>query len=125
RDFHVTGVQTCALPIFQKTSELVQEIAAASSEQSAGVGQINGAIEQLNQLTQQNASAAEELAATAEELSGQAEQLQQLIAFFRLAGEAGPALAASRRHEQNAGAAADSAPAGAAAKVDESACVRF
>jgi len=69
------------VPAIQKTSELVQEIAAASSEQSAGVGQINGAIEQLNQLTQQNASAAEELAATAEELSGQAEQLQQLIAF--------------------------------------------
>ncbi|MNL56092.1 hypothetical protein D3C87_1795570 [compost metagenome] len=41
---------------------------------------------QMNQATQQNASASEELAATAEEMSGQAEQLQQLMAFFRVAG---------------------------------------
>lgn len=72
------------VPAIQKTSDLVQEIAAASSEQSAGVGQINAAIEQLNQLTQQNASSSEELAATAEEMSAQAEQLQQLMGFFRL-----------------------------------------
>lgn len=74
------------VPSIQKTSDLVQEIAAASSEQSAGVGQINSAMEQLNQLTQQNASASEELAATSEEMSSQAEQLQQSMAFFQLAG---------------------------------------
>ena len=74
------------VPSIQKTSELVQEIAAASTEQSGGVGQINTALGQLSQLTQQNASASEELAATAEEMSGQAEQLQQLMAFFRVAG---------------------------------------
>ena len=57
------------VPTIRKTSDLVQEIASASSEQSAGVGQINGAMGQLNQATQQNASASEELAATAEEMS--------------------------------------------------------
>src|SRR5690625_567059 len=72
------------VPSIQRTSELVREIAAASTEQSAGVGQINSAIEQLNQLTQQNASASEELAATSEEMSSQAEQLQRLMSFFRL-----------------------------------------
>ncbi len=78
------------VPSIQKTSDLVQEIAAASSEQSAGVGQINNAMEQLNQITQQNASSSEELAATAEEMSSQAEQLQQSMGFFRLAdGERG------------------------------------
>jgi methyl-accepting chemotaxis protein len=56
------------VPSIKKTSDLVQEIAAASQEQSSGVGQINGAMGQLNQATQQNASASEELAATAEEL---------------------------------------------------------
>jgi methyl-accepting chemotaxis protein len=71
------------VPSIQKTSDLVQEIAAASSEQSAGVEQINGAMEQLNQITQQNASASEELAATSEEMSSQAEQLQQAMAFFQ------------------------------------------
>lgn len=72
------------VPSIRKTSDLVQEIAAASSEQSTGVGQINSAMGQLNQATQQNASASEELAATAEELGSQAEQLQQTMTFFRL-----------------------------------------
>ncbi len=65
------------VPSIKKTSDLVQEIAAASAEQSSGVAQINGAMGQLNQATQQNASASEELAATAEEMSGQAGQLQR------------------------------------------------
>ncbi len=72
------------VPTIRKTSDLVQEIASASSEQSSGVAQINGAMGQLNQATQQNASASEELAATAEELGAQAEQLQQTMTFFRL-----------------------------------------
>ncbi len=71
------------LPSINKTSDLVQEIAAASNEQSGGLGQINTAMTQMSQITQQNASASEELAATAEELSSQAEQLQQLVAFFK------------------------------------------
>jgi methyl-accepting chemotaxis protein len=74
------------VPNIRKTSDLVQEITAASEEQSAGVGQINAAVGQMSQTTQQNASSSEELAATAEEMSSQAEQLQQAMAFFRLAG---------------------------------------
>jgi len=73
------------VPTIRKTSDLVQGIASASSEQSSGVGQINSAMGQLNQATQQNASASEELAATAEELGSQAEQLQQTMTFFKLA----------------------------------------
>jgi methyl-accepting chemotaxis protein len=73
------------VPNIRKTSDLVQEITAASEEQSSGVSQINGAVNQLSQTTQQNASSSEELAATAEEMSGQAEQLQQTMSFFRLA----------------------------------------
>jgi methyl-accepting chemotaxis protein len=76
------------VPNIRKTSDLVQEITAASEEQSSGVGQINGAVMQLSQTTQQNASSSEELAATAEEMSGQAEQLQQTMAFFRLGAPA-------------------------------------
>jgi len=70
------------VPSISKTSDLVQEIASASEEQSSGVSQINGAMLQLSQITQQNASASEELAATAEEMSTQAEQLQRLMGFF-------------------------------------------
>jgi methyl-accepting chemotaxis protein len=72
------------VPSINKTSDLVQEIASASSEQSSGVAQINSAMGQLNQITQQNASASEELAATSEEMSSQTEQLQNVMTFFKL-----------------------------------------
>ncbi|CAK0777048.1 methyl-accepting chemotaxis protein [Gammaproteobacteria bacterium] len=70
------------VPAITTTSDLVQEIAAASKEQSGGVTQINTAMGQLSQLTQTNASSAEELAATAEELGAQVTQLQELVGFF-------------------------------------------
>lgn len=72
------------VPSITRTSDLVQEIAAASEEQSTGVSQINSAISQLSQATQQNAASSEELAATAEEMNNQAGQLQQLMDFFKL-----------------------------------------
>jgi methyl-accepting chemotaxis protein len=72
------------VPKIQQTAELVQEISAASKEQTTGTQQINRAIQQLDQVTQQNATTAEELSATAEELSSQAEHLQQTIAFFQV-----------------------------------------
>jgi methyl-accepting chemotaxis protein len=78
------GLLAEIVPNIRKTSDLVQEISAASSEQSSGVGQINSAVSQLNQTTQQNASSSEELAATAEEMSSQAEQLRQTMSFFKL-----------------------------------------
>lgn len=81
------------VPSIAKTSDLVQEIAAASEEQSAGIGQINTAMAQLNQITQQNASSSEELAATAEEMSSQALQLQQAVAFFKVGSGAGETVA--------------------------------
>jgi methyl-accepting chemotaxis protein len=89
------GLLDNIVPSIRKTSDLVQEIAAASSEQRSGAGQISSSMEQisaamgqLNQITQQNASASEELAATAEEMSGQAEQLQKLMQFFVIADAA-------------------------------------
>ena len=73
------------VPSIRKTSELVQDVAAACREQAAGVTQINTAITQVDQVTQRNASAAEELSSTAEELSSQAEALRELMEFFRVA----------------------------------------
>jgi methyl-accepting chemotaxis protein len=74
---------TLMVPNIRKTSDLVQEISAASEEQTSGVGQINSAVGQLSQTSQQNAASSEELAATAEEMSGQAEELRRLMAFFK------------------------------------------
>jgi len=75
------------VPSIRKTSGLVQEIAAASGEQSQGVTLISDAMNQLNSGTQQTAAASEELSATAEQLSAQAEQLQSLMAYFKLASD--------------------------------------
>ena len=67
-----------------KNYGLVQEIAAASEEQSTGMQQINQAVAQFSAVTQQNASASEQLAATAEEMNAQAATLQDLIGQFRI-----------------------------------------
>ena len=73
------------VPSIQKTAELVQEVAAASQEQSASVAQMNKAMALVDQVTQRNAAAAEELASTAEQMSSQAESLQQIVSFFQVA----------------------------------------
>ncbi|MGZ5442480.1 MAG: methyl-accepting chemotaxis protein [Thermoanaerobaculia bacterium] len=82
------------LPGIRKTADLVQEVAAASGEQSSGVAQINQAMSQVDQVTQRNAAAAEELSSTAEQMATQASSLQTLVAFFRLhpGSPAAPAL---------------------------------
>lgn len=85
------------VPSIKKTSDLVQEISAASQEQSSGVGQINSAVTQLNQTTQQNAASSEELAATAEEMSSQAGQLQQTMSFFKTGSRTNHAAGVARK----------------------------
>ena len=72
------------LPNIEKTAHLVQEIAAASIEQSNGAEQVNIAIHQVSTVTQQNVAAAEELAASSVEMSSQAEELTELVSFFKL-----------------------------------------
>jgi methyl-accepting chemotaxis protein len=89
------------VPDIKRTAELIQEIAAASTEQASGAEQISKGVNQMDQVVQLNASASEELASTAEELEGQARSLVDAIGFFRLAGgaeaAAGAAGAATRR----------------------------
>jgi len=70
------------IPDIQKTASLVQEICAASGEQSTGSVQISRAIDQLSQVTQQNSAAAEEMSSTAEELASQAETLFEAVSYF-------------------------------------------
>jgi len=74
----------------QRVSDIIREITAASSEQSEGIGEINGAVSELDQMTQQNAALVEESAAAAESLKDQVVQLVAVVATFRL-GNAHPA----------------------------------
>lgn len=70
------------LPLMGKTTNLIQEITAASLEQSSGANQINVSVQELNNLTQRNATKAEEMAASAEELKDYSAQLIELIKYF-------------------------------------------
>lgn len=63
----------------KKVSELMDEIAAASQEQSQGIGQVTKAIVQMESVTQQNAASAEENASASEELSAQAQNFRQIV----------------------------------------------
>ena len=71
------------VPDIKKAAELIQEIAAASSEQSSGAEQIAKGVTQMDTVVQENASVSEELASTAEELASQAKHLQDTIGFFK------------------------------------------
>lgn len=95
------------LPDIKRTAELIQEIAAASSEQASGADQIAKGVSQMDTVVQQNASASEELASTAEELEGQARHLGETIGFFKLS-QAKQSLAA--RSLEARGVAVKSAP---------------
>ena len=71
---------------FQRTTDLVQEVAASSREQASGVAQVSQTMTQVDTVMQRNAAAAEELSSTAEELASQAKALTDLIAYFKLDG---------------------------------------
>jgi methyl-accepting chemotaxis protein len=78
----------------QQVNQLIGEIAVASSEQSAGVGEINKAILQLENVTQQNAALVEQASAASLGFQEQADRLNQLVARFKV-DQAGPAPAAA------------------------------
>ena len=71
----------------RRVADIMGEITAASSEQSAGVAQIGEAVTQMDQTTQQNAALVEQSAAAAESLKEQARQLVQAVAVFNLADD--------------------------------------
>lgn len=66
----------------KRMTDMVSDIAGASRDQNAGIGQVNTAVSQVDQVTQANAAHTEELSSTAESLSEKAEHLQQLLSGF-------------------------------------------
>jgi methyl-accepting chemotaxis protein len=69
---------------FVQIAGLVEQIAAATAEQSRGLALANEAAGRVELVTQQNAAQSEESAGAAEALSGQARGLAQLVAAFKL-----------------------------------------
>jgi methyl-accepting chemotaxis protein len=70
----------------RRVTDIMGEISAASTEQSAGVSQVGEAVSNMDQATQQNAAMVEEMAAAAGSLSAQAQELVQAVAVFKLSG---------------------------------------
>ena len=62
-----------------KVSDLVMGIAAASQEQSKGIGELNSAVAQLDKVTQRNSANAEELSSSSVELASQAQGIQDMV----------------------------------------------
>jgi methyl-accepting chemotaxis protein len=72
----------------QRVTDIMGEISAASSEQSAGVAQVGEAVSQMDKVTQQSAALVGQSVAAANGLQAQAQQLVQAVAVFKL-GHAG------------------------------------
>ncbi|MGH8136684.1 MAG: methyl-accepting chemotaxis protein [Steroidobacteraceae bacterium] len=68
----------------KKVSDIVAEIAAASREQSAGIGQVNRAVVQMDDLTQQNAALVEQAATASQAMAQEAHALYQMMDGYRL-----------------------------------------
>ncbi|MDO9366215.1 MAG: methyl-accepting chemotaxis protein [Methylotenera sp.] len=71
----------------QRVTDIMGEISAASSEQSAGIDQVNNAITSMDEVTQQNAALVEQAAAAAESLVDQAIGLVETVSAFKLNGD--------------------------------------
>jgi methyl-accepting chemotaxis protein len=82
---------------FKKVSDLIAEIAAASKEQSEGIGQVNTAVAQMDRVVQQNAALVEQATAATESMKEQSGGLLQLVARFHLGEAEAPAAAAPAR----------------------------
>ncbi|MBL0727694.1 methyl-accepting chemotaxis protein [Piscinibacter sp. HJYY11] len=79
----------------KRVTDIMGEISAASTEQSAGVAQVGEAITQMDQATQQNAALVEQSAAAAESLKGRAKKLVDEVAVFKLDADAPAARSAA------------------------------
>ncbi len=63
----------------EKIRTLIEEITAASRQQSDGISQIDRAVQELNAMVQENAAAAQESASTAEEMNVQTKQIRDNV----------------------------------------------
>lgn len=87
---HAGDMLNRMVPNIQKTADLVQEITAASTEQSTSVAEINRTVSQLDDIAQQNASASEELSSTAIMVQEQTGEIRKTVGFFKLSKNSDP-----------------------------------
>jgi methyl-accepting chemotaxis protein len=73
----------------KRVTEIMSEIASASSEQSTGIEQVNQAVARMDQVTQQNAALVEQASAAAQATAEQATSLRGAVAVFKTGSAAG------------------------------------
>ena len=78
----VTGVQ--------RVRDIIGEITAGATEQSAGIAKVHQAMSEIDHMTQQNAALVQESAAAAQSLREQAQRLLQVVEQFHLAAQTRP-----------------------------------
>ncbi|BDZ73342.1 hypothetical protein GCM10025856_10610 [Methylophaga marina] len=66
----------------KKVGDIISEIAAAGTEQTSGIEQVNQAVTQMDEMTQQNAALVEQAAAASESLDEQGKHLEEMMQFF-------------------------------------------
>jgi len=71
----------------RQVTDLVNEIAAAATEQSQGIAQVHQAVNQMDDVTQQNAALVEEASAASRSLQEQADALARLVGEFKVEQE--------------------------------------
>jgi methyl-accepting chemotaxis protein len=71
----------------REVSTIIEVIAAASEEQSAGIGQVNNAVVTLDEVTQQNAALVEEASAASRNTLDLSNVLMNQVSYFTVQGE--------------------------------------
>ncbi|MFA7623574.1 MAG: methyl-accepting chemotaxis protein [Pusillimonas sp.] len=66
----------------KQVTDLINEISAATHEQTQGINQVNEAVLQLSEVTQQNASLVQQSASAADNLRQQASHLVEVVGIF-------------------------------------------
>ena len=101
----------------RRVTDIMGEISAASSEQSAGVVQVGDAVSSMDQVTQQNAALVEEMAAAASSLRIQSDELVQAVSVFQITADAQGAPRGIATHSAAQRAAAPLQPAAKASTL--------
>ncbi|MFD1745804.1 methyl-accepting chemotaxis protein [Rhizobium helianthi] len=72
-----------------QVNQLMETITTSSREQSAGLAEVNTAVNHMDQTTQQNAAMVEQSTAASSALANEAGRLRELVGRFRLPQDAG------------------------------------
>jgi methyl-accepting chemotaxis protein len=68
----------------QRVTSIMADIVEASSEQTAGIARVNGAIAQMDRDTQQNAQLVQDTASVAQSMQEQADTLAGVVSVFTI-----------------------------------------